>query len=147
MKSVLMLFVWLPMKHCKEADIVLNQSAGTKTEGASAMPISAIQATWTDAPDASTATASPAAKSKVAASSAVPQDTVRLSSRAQPSPAGTINVAPPALVEVEGLLTRRLTAGQIATSLKIPLSFVEVDAEIAQSPAATGSTELAAESL
>src|SRR5580704_14042941 len=110
------------------------------------MPISGLPATPTDAPDTSLATAIPAAKSKVAASSGVPQDTVTLSSQWQPSPAGTINIAPPVLLEVEELLTQRLSASQIASSLKIPFSTVEVDAESVQSPAATGTAEPAAES-
>ena len=105
------------------------------------MAISGLQATSTPvAPDTGTTTVIPAAKSKVATASATPQDTVTLSSKAQSSSAGAIDIAPPVLLEVEELLTQGLTASQIAVSLKIPFGAVEVDAGKEQSAAATGTT-------
>ena len=72
------------------------------------------------APDTSTAIAAAAAKSKAAAPSVTPQDTVTISSQAQLSPAGAIDVAPPVLLEVEELLTQGLSASQIAVTLITP---------------------------
>lgn len=105
------------------------------------MAISGLQASPTlVAPDTSATTATPAAKSKAATSSAIPQDAVTLSSKAQPSPVGTVDVAPPVLLEVEELLTQGLTASQIAVSLKIPFGAVEVYAGKVQTAGATGTT-------
>jgi DNA-binding NarL/FixJ family response regulator len=100
-----------------------------------------------------TAAATAAAKSKAAvataavAASATPQDTVTISSssQAQPAPsAATIDVAPPVLLEVQELLTQGLTASQIATSLKIPFSAVEVYAGNVVTPATTSAAAPAA---
>ena len=96
------------------------------------------------APDTSTATAAAAAKSKAAAPSVTPQDTVTISSQAQLSPAGAIDVAPPVLLVVEELLTQGLSASQIAVTLKMPFITAEAYTEIAQAPGAAHATGPAA---